>query len=94
MAARGVEGVHFSSIVNEFIKTISSLLTFLRKILKQKKPCKINHSPPVRSFCAQKIVAFVALHLLNFVYLVGFTHFLFFCVTKIFLKKQLKFKLS
>ena len=54
----------FSSRVNEVVRTISN---FLRRDLSREKR-KINNFPPLRIFCAQKIVAFVVFCSLVFVF--------------------------
>ena len=73
-----------SSIVNEVIKTIS---IFVRRDFNQKKR-KINNFPPLRSFCAQKIVAFVVQCLLIFVLLVDFCWIYVFVRLKSFRKNK------
>ena len=49
-------GVVLSSIVNEIIKTVSSVLFFLRKDFEHKKARKrkANDFHPLRSFCARE----------------------------------------
>ena len=64
-----------SSIVNEVIKTISSLFIFLQKDLKRAKSTKAQNKqflPPSKFLCTRKIVAFVVFCSLVFVLLVGF----------------------
>ena len=67
-------------IGNEVIMTIS---VFFKKR-------KIAIFPPLRSFCAEKIVAFVVFCSLNFVVLVGFDLICVFVRLKIFRKKAIK----
>ena len=86
-----VEGVYFSSIRNEFIRTISSLLIFffLQKnfIRTKAAKCKINNFPPLRSFFMQKAVVFVVSCSFIFVLLVCFGLICIFVRLKVFHKK-------
>ena len=52
------------------------------------KKRKITNFPPLRSFCAQKIVAFVVFYSLNFALLVGFDLICVLVRLKFFLKKN------
>ena len=85
--------IYFSSIVNEVIRTISSLFIFFYKnilSLKKAPKCKINTFLPLRIFCAEKIVAFVVFCLLVFVLLVSFDLTCLFVRLKLFRKKNKK----
>ena len=79
--------IKFSSIVYEAIRTIFSFIFLLRRILQHKKR-KTNNVQSLRSFCAQKIVAFVVFYLLIFVLLVSFRLFRVFYAAGFFLKKN------
>ena len=79
-------GVHVSGRVYEAIKTISSQSIFYEKILSVQKASKykITISPPLRSFYAQKNVAFVVLCSFVGVFVGWFWFDLRFCSFKIF----------
>ena len=67
-------------------------LFFYEKKLSLKKAPKgkINNFPPLKSFCAQKIVAFNVFYLLVFVLFVGFDLICVFVCLKFFRNKKKK----
>ena len=74
-------------IVFEVIRTISSLLIFLRKASARKKTPKRKRNDfyPLRSFCArEKLLSLVVFCSLIFVLLVNFCLIYVFCVAEIF----------
>ena len=85
-----------SSIVNEAIRTISSLFIFyfLRNNFELKKAPKhkINNFPPLRGFSARKIVAFIDSCSLVFVLLVDFCLICVFVRLNLFVKRINKLK--
>ena len=81
-----------SSIINEAIRRISSLFIFyfLRNNFGRRKAPKrkINNFPPLRSFSARKIVAFIDSFSLVFVLLVDFCFICVFVRLNLFVKKN------
>ena len=86
----GLIGVHVSSIVDEFVKTISSQFIFLRKDFERTKSIKAQKKQflPLRTFYVLKIVAFVVFCSLVCVFVGWFWFDLRFCGLKILLKKE------
>ena len=86
-----------SIIVNEAIRTISSLFIFyfLRNNFERKKAPKhkINNFPPLRGFSARKIVAFIDSCSLVFVLLVDFCLICVFVRLNLFVKRINKLKI-
>ena len=83
-------GVVLSSIVNEIIKTVSSVLFFYEKILSIKKheSAKQTIFTLLEVLCTWKIVAFVVLCSIIFFLLVGFCLWHVFVRLKSFRKKK------
>ena len=81
--------INESSIVNEAIRTVFHLTFFKEKSCSIKKH-KTSNFHSLRSFCLQKIIAFVVLYLLVFVLLVIFCLFCVSLFCKIFLKKKVR----
>ena len=87
---KNAPGLHFSNNVFEVIGTVSrQFITFLPKHFECKET---PNFPPLRSFCAQKAVAFVVFCSLVFVLLVGFGFVYVFARSKFFRKKKKKKK--
>ena len=83
---KNAPGLHFSNNVFEVIGTVSrQFITFLPKHFECKET---PNFPPLRSFCAQKAVAFVVFCSLVFVLLVGFGFVYVFARSKFFRKKK------